>query len=100
MSIRQYIQVKALPDPATYCPPLGYVIPVDPDPAVFCPPRGYEIPADPNILEPDPEWYPVGNPGNEEIILTCSDGGDRRIACGCPGSGWCHLAWWKFSGTE
>jgi len=65
MSIRQYIPVKAF---------------ADPDPAVFCPPRGYEIPADPNILEPDPEWYPVGNPGNEEIILTCSDGGDRRIA--------------------
>ena len=65
MSIRQYIPVKAV---------------ADPDPAVFCPPRGYEIPADPNILEPDPEWYPVGNPGNEEIILTCSDGGDRRIA--------------------
>jgi len=65
MSIRQYIQVKAssLPDPATYCP--GF---------------GYDLPVDPNILQPDPTWYPTGDPVTDEIILTCSDGGDRHIA--------------------
>jgi len=65
MTIRQYIQVKApaLPDPATYCPAFGY-----------------DLPVDPNVLEPDPTWYPTGDPVPEEIILTCSDTGDCRIA--------------------
>ena len=65
MSIRQYIPVKAatLPDPATYCPAFGY-----------------DLPVDPNIVQPDPTWYPTGEPVTDEIILTVSDNGDRRIA--------------------
>jgi len=51
-----------------------------PDPATYCPGFGYDLPVDPNILQPDPTWYPTGDPVADEIILTCSDGGDRRIA--------------------
>ena len=65
MSSRQYIQVQEM---------------ALPDPAVYCPANGYQIPVDPNILEPDPTWYPVGNPSTQQIILTCSDNGDCRIA--------------------
>ena len=66
MGSRQYIKVKALGGGS------------DPDPAVFCPVNGY-IP-DPTVYVPDEVVEDMPDPGDDEIILICSDQGDRHVA--------------------
>ena len=93
MAHRQYLK-KINPlvqyPPATYCPANGMLDPTDPDFAENLAPYPEAVGEaavdinyipDPAVYPPtDPEWITLGTPATNEILLACSDVGDRNIA--------------------
>ena len=92
MSHKQYFKVfdplVKFP-PAEYCPANGMLDPEDPNfaenlnnypdiLAITCPANNY-IP-DPTLNPPQIEGIEIGTPETNEILLLCSNGGDRKIS--------------------